>query len=121
MGGPSNFFVVPTVELLAVEVVRISTGLTNPTAENQRVDELKLECTKCWAEPDFFDFRILARMKAPSAMMLSPEFFVERLTFTPDEQVVKWQFDNCRESSAKTKKAFSNQPSAFSDGEQGWL
>lgn len=54
MGGPSNFFVVPTVELLAVETARISTGLTNPTAENQRVDELKLECTKCWAEPRFF-------------------------------------------------------------------
>ena len=46
--------------------------------ETNGVDEPNLECTECRAEPEFFDFRILARMKAASAMMLSPEFCVER-------------------------------------------
>jgi hypothetical protein len=61
-----------------VERHRVATGYRDSIAGDQRVNELNVECTSCWAEPDFFDFRILARMKAPSAMMLSPDFFVER-------------------------------------------
>jgi hypothetical protein len=58
-------------------------------------------------------------MKAPSAMMLSPEFFVERTHSRRTNKLSSGSLITAARVVQKTKKAFSNQRSAFSDEQQG--